>query len=211
MPRHANQPKLIDTPQRLPNGLVYRPDFITLDEEETILHYLENMPLYHGEYTIRSIGETITTKRRYAGFGWKDGRLPRWLTPLQGKVAKWLDVPRESLGNALINEYLPGMGMGFHRDEGNIQHVIGISLGGWAVMRFRPYGWDNPANIISPKRSASQSVGRNPEGIFSLEVERRSVYIMQKEVHYQWQHSVMPVKVKRYSITFRTGRGASEL
>lgn len=184
--RPPSQEKLFDTAQSLPNGLVYRPHFITPNEEETILHYLTNLPLEHGSYTIRSIGETITTKRRMLGFGWNDTSIPRWLEPLRGKVAKWLDVPKSRITSALINEYIPGTGMGWHRDEGNIEHVVGISFGSWATMRFRPYSLKNRSEIIA------------------IEMERRSAYIMQKQVHWSWQHSVMPVKHARYSITFRT-------
>jgi alkylated DNA repair dioxygenase AlkB len=184
--RVQGQAKLFDAPQHLPNGLVYRPDFINEDEEELILHYLDNMPMHRGSYTIRSIGETVITKRRMRGW-WGTERLPRWLLPLELKVAKWLDVPRTRLGNALVNEYQIGMGMGFHRDEGNIEHIVGISLRGWCTMKFRPY-----------------DDFKNPSDIIPLEVEPRSAYIMQKQVHWRYQHSVVPVKTHRYSITFRT-------
>ena len=76
--------------------------------------------------------------------------------------------------------------MGFHRDKEPIEHVVGISLGSRATMRFRPYNLERKSDVIS------------------LEVEPRSAYIMQKDVHHYYQHSVMPVKDLRYSITFRT-------
>jgi alkylated DNA repair dioxygenase AlkB len=37
-----------------------------------------------------------------------------------------------------------------------------------------------------------------------LELEPRSVYVMQGPIRWQWQHSMLPTTVLRYSITFRT-------
>lgn len=179
------QEKLFDAPQQLTNGLVYRPNFITPEEEAVLLIMIEHAPLSHSTYTIHTLGEKRLTRKRAV---WFPAPLPRWLTPLQLRVAKWLDVPKNRIAHALIQEYLPGTGMGFHRDKEPIEHVVGISLGNRATMRFRPYQVQDTKEMIT------------------LEVEPRSAYIMQKAVHQRYQHAVMPVKHLRHSITFRTLR-----
>lgn len=185
--RPAFQEKLFDQAQRLPNGLVYRPNFITDDEEELLLAMIESCNLAHMKYDIQSTGESVMTRRRAAWFSERaiEG-FPRWLHPLRARVAKWLDVPKRRLASALINEYIPGTGMGWHRDNEDIEHVVGVSLGTWCTMGFRPYALTRT------------------EDIEWLELERKSAYIMQGSVRWDYQHRVMPVKALRYSITFRT-------
>lgn len=175
--RHGEQQKLFDLPDQLPNGLVYRPQFLTESEEETLLAYIQNadMPLLRfGEHE---------SKRRGMSFEYE---LPRFLLPLQLRISKWLSVPRASVNEAFVQEYPPGYGIGWHRDR-ETPLVVGISLRGWARMRFRPL----------------ERIG-DPKSVVSFEVEPRSAYLMRGEVATRWQHSVAPVEALRYSITFRT-------
>jgi len=79
--------------------------------------------------------------------------------------------------------------VGWHKDNEPFEHVVGISLAGWAKMRLRPLARRG-------KRRASD--------IEALEVGPRSVYVMQGDVRDNWQHSIAPTKTLRYSITFRT-------
>lgn len=191
MSRPGSQLKLIDLPSRLGNGLVYRPDFLTPEEEAEILTVIPKLHLYKPRY-----GE-YEAKRRVIGFGWgydfdkkqfiPGPPLPQFLTKIQHKIAKWLDIPKERVVEALITEYPPGTTIGWHRDTEEFEKIIGVSLAGWARMRFRPL------SAIGDTRK-----------IISLELEPRSSYIMQKDIRWKWQHSVAPTKVLRYSITFRT-------
>lgn len=175
--RHAQQAKLFDTPEQLPTGLVYRPDFLTHDEEEVLLAYIGNlqMPLLHYK--------GHDSKRRGINF---QRELPAFLQPLRYRIAKWLDVPKRSINEAFVQEYPRGYGIGWHRDR-ETPLVVGISLVGWARMRFRPL----------------QKIG-DAKAVVSFEVEPRSAYVMQKEIASRWQHSVAPMEALRYSITFRT-------
>ena len=50
-----------------------------------------------------------------------------------------MGVPAEVLQHALVNEYRPGTPLGWHRDAPDYERVAGVSLGGWARMRLRPY------------------------------------------------------------------------
>jgi hypothetical protein len=68
--------------------------------------------------------------------------------------------------------------------------IAGVSLSGAARLRFRPYPW-------RPERK---------KDVFALELAPRSAYLLRDQARWNWQHSVPPVKVLRYSITFRTQR-----
>ena len=62
-------------------------------------------------------------------------------------------------------------------------HVLGISLGAPATMRFRlrkPGGFDRASVLLAP----------------------RSIYHLSGEVSYEWEHSIAPVGLTRWSITF---------
>ncbi len=175
--RHGQQTKLFDLPDQLPTGLVYRPDFLTVQEEEVLLAYIDNLSMPY--LTFRE----HTAKRRGMSF---EGDLPLFLQPLRHRIAKWLDVSKHAINEAFVQEYPRGYGIGWHRDR-ETPLVVGVSLVGWARMRFRPL----------------ERIG-DPAAVISCEVEPRSAYVMQKEIATRWQHSVAPVEARRYSITFRT-------
>jgi alkylated DNA repair dioxygenase AlkB len=189
--RTAQQGKLFDLPLSMPNGFVYRPDFITSEEEEILLAYVENLPME------RPIFDGHEAKRRLAAFGWSyDFRrerlvegppLPSFLAPMQRKIGKWLGISPVRVVEALVQEYTPGSAIGWHRDNEKFESIVGVSLKGWCRMRFRPI------NKIGDAKA-----------VVAMEVEPRSCYIMQQDVRWRWQHSVAPVKTLRYSITFRT-------
>lgn len=188
MRRPAEQPKLFDTPAALPNGLVYKPDFLTRDEEEILLAYIQNLPLFNAPY------REYTARRRILNFGWSfdfernklipGPALPTFLHGTQRKIAKWLQIPTRCVAEALVTEYTPGTQLGWHVDNEAFESIVGVSLGSWSKIRFRPL--------------------KNQKEIIPIELEPRSAYIMQGDVRWQWQHSVAPVPDLRYSITFRT-------
>ncbi|MBX4192219.1 alpha-ketoglutarate-dependent dioxygenase AlkB [Candidatus Parcubacteria bacterium] len=180
--RAAEQPKLFDLGQQLPNGLIYRPDFIIPEEEETILTYIHNLPLETMIYK-----DKYESKRRHYEF---DFPFPRFLHGVQEKIAKWLQIKPEQVAEALLNEYTTGSAIGWHVDRENYEKIIGLSLTGWCKIRFRPL-----KNFRERK---------DPKDVVSVELEPRSAYIMQNDVRWKWQHSVAPVPSLRYSITFRT-------
>ena len=189
--RSAEQGKLFDLPLSLPNGLVYRPDFLTPYEEEILLAYIQNLPMVHPKF------EEHEAKRRLAAFGWsfdfererliEGPPLPPFLQSTKRKIAKWLGISPARVVEALVQEYTTGSAIGWHRDNEKFESIIGISLAGWCRMRFRPLSG------IGDKKK-----------VVAMEVEPRSAYIMQNEVRWKWQHSVAPVRTLRYSITFRT-------
>jgi len=217
MNRSGTQYKLFDNETRLPEGLVYKPDFITPEEEELLITFIDALPLAHatggpeGEYE---------AKRRWAHFGWgydfkrekiiPGPPLPKFLQRFAHRIEKWRGFPRGRVVEALVNEYTPGTALGFHRDNEKFEHVIGLSLAGWCRMRFRPMRprADGPGKVSKtwpsgPERELFR-VRRRAADVFSMELEPRSAYIMQNDIRWGYQHSVAATKTLRYSITFRT-------
>lgn len=193
--RAAGQAKLFDTGTSLPNGFVYRPNFITAQEEREIVSYLADLPL---EKSVSSEG--YEAKRRVINFGWSydfaTGKLipgpalPLFLQPVARRIAKWIDIPKARVVEALVSEYQPGAAIGWHRDNESFESIVGLSLSGWATLRLRPL--------------RRRGRVRSPKDVVSIEVEPRSAYLMQKESRWEYQHSVAKTRGLRYSITFRT-------
>jgi alkylated DNA repair dioxygenase AlkB len=139
-------------------------------------------------------------KRRVVSFGGKydyvanrlgEGPpIPAALDPLRERVGLWLGVAPDAFTQVLVAEYREGTPLGWHRDVPDFEDVVGVSLLSEAVMRFRPYPPD------APKRA----------DILKLTVEPRSIYLLRGPARWEWQHSVAPTKMLRYSITFRTPR-----
>jgi alkylated DNA repair dioxygenase AlkB len=179
-------------PSALPHGLIYREDFLTPAEEQTLLSTLRELPLKEAQY------RQYTARRRTVNFGFSydfthlQSRsappIPDFLTPLRTRAADWLGVPAEAFVQALIAEYRPGTPLGWHRDVPDFEQIVGISLAGTARLRFRPYPW-------SPEKKSQ---------VFALELAPRSAYILRDQARWGWQHQVPPTKELRYSITFRT-------
>ena len=191
------QAELFDGPEQLPLGLMYQPEFITRGEEQTLLDAIAPLPLREARF------QEYFAKRRVmhfhsAGSGeayddndddtFSNGPLPRPFVELQQRVAKWLVIDPADFIHALVSESRAGTPIGWHRDKPVYGIVVGLSLAGWGRMRFRP---------LDPCASRNATV--------QLELEPRSVYVMQGPIRWQWQHSMLPTKALRYSITFRTG------
>jgi alkylated DNA repair dioxygenase AlkB len=190
----AAQASLFDEPSALPNGLLFQPDFIDAAEERRLLEGIGATVLREAQY------KQYTARRRVASFGagfdYDENELTPapvmapFLVPLRERVARWAGVDAEAFGYALIAEYRPGTPLGWHRDVPQFEMVAGVCVGGAARMRFRPY----PPAPGAP--------------VFTLELAPRSAYILRDEVRWKWQHSIVATRELRYSITFRTRRGA---
>ena len=188
--RPADQFPLFDVPQSLPNGFVYRPDFLSVAEEEALLAIFKTLPLENAPY------HEYTAKRRILNFGWSfdtNGKvnqretIPSFLVSLTRRIAKWANLPHSSIVEALITEYPPTAGVGWHCDNERCEHVIGISFGGWSEMELR----------LLARHGDQKDVVR-------LSLEPRSAYLMQNDSRWKFQHQIRPVPALRYSITFRT-------
>jgi alkylated DNA repair dioxygenase AlkB len=177
-------------------GLRYQPEFLNADEEAGLLDIVRSLPLHAARY------KAYVARRRVVSFGGSfdydenilrpGDPLDERLVPLQQRVAAWLGVAPAALVHALVAEYAPGTPLGWHRDVPDFETIAGISLGGEAVLRFRPYPPTHPG----------------ARTVLELPVLPRSIYKMAGAARWDWQHSVPPVKAPRWSITFRTRRFA---
>ena len=147
-------------------GFAYAEDLVTPDEEALLIAAVDAAGLSPFRFQ-GWLGKRLTTS-----FGWRydfdDGAfsmgtpLPEWLLPLREKAADFAGLPAGDFAHALLIRYDPGAGIGWHRDRPVFEHVVGVSLGNPAVMRFRrrrPGGFDRFAVPISPALGLS-SLGR---------------------------------------------------
>ncbi len=175
-------------------GFLYRPDFLSPAEERELLGAVA--PLELGEFRMRG----VAAKRRVLHFGWSYGyesprieegpSIPDFLMPLRNRLAGFAGVEPDNLAEALITEYTPGAGIGWHRDAPMFGLVAAVSLSGACRMRFR--------------RGATGEWQYREQ-----ELAARSAYVISGEARSEWQHSIPPAKALRYSITFRTLRRRS--
>lgn len=138
-------------------------------------------------------------KRLTRSFGWSydfdTGRfaeadpLPDWLLPVRERAARLAGLRPEQLVQALLIRYDPGAGIGWHRDRPVFEHVVGLSLGNPAVLRLR-------RRIASGFERAK------------LPLVPRAGYHLSGEARHDWEHSIAPIDVPRWSITFRSLAGA---
>jgi alkylated DNA repair dioxygenase AlkB len=178
---------LFDAP--LVPGLAYREELIDPDEEARLIAAIDGLDLSPFRF------QGWTGKRLTLTFGWRydfDDRsfepaqpLPDWLLPLRDKAATFGGIDPGEFVHALVTRYDPGAGIGWHRDRPQFGKVVGVSLSGPATLRFR------------------RRVGSGFQRA-SLELQRRSVYLLSGEVREQWEHGIAAHDSLRYSITFRT-------
>ena len=175
----------------LPEGLVYRPDFLRMEEEAALIERVAALPFapfqFHGfEGNRRTV--SFGTEYKFDGSGLKQAEpFPDWLLPVRDKAALLADVDPSAFVHALVIEYAPGAGIGWHRDRPVFGDVVGVSLGAEAPLRFR-------------LRDGAK--WRR----FTLTAEPRSAYLLRGPARTEWEHSIAPVSALRYSITLRTLR-----
>lgn len=175
-------------PPKIP-GLSYRDDLISREEELSLIAGINATTLEPFRF------QGWLGKRLTSSFGWRydfdDARfgptdpMPDWLLTARDKAAAFAGLDSANLAQALLIRYDPGAGIGWHRDRPVFDHVVGISLGVSAPLRFRrrkPDGFDRITVPLAP----------------------RSVYHLEGEARYQWEHSIAEMDETRWSITFRT-------
>jgi alkylated DNA repair dioxygenase AlkB len=188
----AHQPTLFDVaqtvPPRTPEGLVYRPDFLSRDEEAELAAWLATLPFAAFQF------RGFEGRRRVVSYGWqydftrshllKADDIPDELLAVRARAAKLAGHRPEELQQVLLNEYQPGAPIGWHKDRPIFAEVVGISLLAPCTFRFR--------------RRADSGFERT-----SVNLEPRSAYLLSGPARSVWEHSIPPVAEHRYSITFR--------
>ena len=173
-------------------GYAYEPEFLSAADEKALIGEIERLSLAQAEYKgFRANRRIMSYGGRY-DFSAQQLRsaepIAAFLLPLRAKAAAWAGCPADDFTHALIAQYPPGSRLGWHRDVPDFELIVGISLGSACRMRFRHY----------PPRFRERSI--------ALDIEPRSIYRLQHEARWEWQHSVPPVPDLRYSITYRSLR-----
>ena len=174
--------------RKLPEGFAYREDVILVGDEQALIERFQELPFKPFEF------HGFLGNRRVVSFGWRydfsgatlrpSDDIPPFLLPLRERAAAFAGITAEGLQQILINEYVPGAGIGWHRDKSMFEDVVAVSLGSTCSLRLRRRqgsGWERAAQEVRP----------------------RSAYLLRGPVRREWEHSVPPVDRLRYSVTFR--------
>jgi len=170
-------------------GMVFADEFVSAAEEADLIAHIDGVDLSPFKF------QQWTGKRLTRSFGWsydfENGRfapteaLPGWLEPVKARAARFAGLDPDDLVQALLIRYDLGAGIGWHKDRPVFEHVVGISLGADATLRLRRRsvaGFDRVKVDLAP----------------------RSIYHLSGEVRRHWEHSIAPMDVPRWSITFRS-------
>lgn len=176
---------------RLPDGVVYKTDFISAPEETELAGKIAALDLKPFAF------QGFLGNRRTASFGWRydfnggglqqADQLPAFFEPFRERAALLAGVTPEAFQHALAIEYAPGAGIGWHKDRPQFGKVVGISLLNPCRFRFR------------------KQAGGHWERV-TLNAAPRSAYLLDGPGRWEWEHSIPPVDALRYSLTFRTMR-----
>ena len=172
-----------------PEGLSYAADMVTEDEAAALVSEIGRLTLKPFEFQ----GYLGNRRVVYFGAGYDFSRqqltdaapVPAFLLPLREKAAAFAGAAPESFAQAMVTEYAPGAGIGWHRDRPQFGQVVGVSLLSSCALRFR-------------RRTADGAWER-----VTLRPEPRSAYLLDGPARWAWQHSIPPVQTLRYSVTFR--------
>jgi alkylated DNA repair dioxygenase AlkB len=178
--------------EELPEGFRYEPELIGPDDEDALLSRVSELPFRDFEF------HGYTGKRRVVSFGWrydfsdrrlsKEERIPGFLLPLRRAAAAFAGLEPEEFQHALVTEYGPGTGIGWHTDKAVFGETVGVSLLSSCVLRLR------------------RKAGERRWERASVTAEPRSAYLLRGPARWEWEHSIPPVNALRYSVTFRNLR-----
>jgi len=175
-----------------PEGLVYRPELLSTDEERELLAEIEMLEFHE----IRMHGVVARRTARHFGIDYDYERrglirdaepIPEWLLGVRDAAADLAGLPADDFVEALVQRYPEGAQIGWHRDAPSFGTVAGVALLAPSRMRFR--------RDVGGERQA-----------YELELTPRSGYVLAGAARSAWQHHIPPTKALGYSITFRTLR-----
>jgi alkylated DNA repair dioxygenase AlkB len=177
-----------------PEGLVYRADLLTADEERELLAEIERLDFQ--EIVMKGVVARRTAVRYGRGYDY-DRRvateaadpIPDWLVPVRDRAADLAGIRGDELVRALVQRYPAGAPIGWHRDSPSYELVAGVSL-------------LSPARLRMRRGSGEERVH------WEAGLEPRSGYVLAGPARWKWEHHVPPAKSLRYSITFRSLRDA---
>jgi len=170
-------------------GLHLAPDFLSPEEASQLLDKLDVEPWDAAlSRRVQHYGHRYNYKARQVGGPL--GPMPGWLAPLCFRMVQdaGFDRPAEQV---IVNEYLPGQGIGSHTDSAAFgPSVASLSLGSGIVMVLQ---------------------GQGP-GRLELYLPPRSLLVLSGPARATWRHGIASRKMdpgygprgRRVSLTFRT-------
>ena len=181
-------------PRVTPSGLVYVEELITEQEEREALELIESIEFHEIEMRGQVAKRTVTQfGLRYDYGSWaleETEPLPAPLEPIRARAAQLAGTEPGALAQTLVSRYPEGAGIGWHRDAPAFGRIVGVSL-------------------LSPCRMRFQRGKGTERETHALELAPRSGYLLSGSVRWAWQHSIPGAKALRYSLTFRTLKGAA--
>ncbi len=186
----AGSGSLMARDAELPEGLVYVEEFVSTDEERSLLALLETTDFR--AVTMR--GQTARRTVRHFGldYAYESGDLvaadplPSEMAWLRERCASLIERDAGDLVQILVSRYPEGAGIGWHRDAPMFgSRIAGVSL-------------------LSPCRMRFQRTVGGVRSTAAIELAPRSAYLLTGKARWSWQHSIPATKALRYSITFRT-------
>jgi alkylated DNA repair dioxygenase AlkB len=185
----------------LPEGFVYRPDLISVEEEQALVREINQLEFHE----VKMHGVVARRRTRHFGLSYdydtrkvKAGTpMPEFLVALRERLSGLTEIDPAEFFEVLLSEYSEGAGIGWHRDAPMFGVVAGISLLSACRMKLRPQP--------SPSTSREQATSKRVKPLEQI-LEPRSGYLLQGTVRWQWQHHIPPTEQLRYSITYRTLR-----
>ena len=175
-------------------GLQLYHDFISKSMEEELIREIDSQTW------------VIDYNRRLQYYGYRNELeapyglipFPVSMPPLIYKLSQYIvaqKIVSIQPDQVIINEYAPGEGLRPHKDRNYFENQIcGVNLGSGCIMRYIKIGGGHE--------------------VVDMEAPRRSVYVMQDDARYRWNHSI-PARKKdvvdgavkhrerRLSITYR--------
>lgn len=173
----------------VPAGFAYAPELFSAADEARLVQQFGALPFkpfeFHGYLGNRRI-VSFGHKYDYAARTLRQAdAMPAFLEPLKVIASQFAGIPSDAFAQALVTEYAPGAGIGWHRDKPMFQDVVGFSFLSPCTLRLRhklDSAWERRAVILAP----------------------RSGYLLRDTVRRIWEHSISPMDALRYSITLRT-------
>jgi alkylated DNA repair dioxygenase AlkB len=175
----------------LPDGLRYAPEVFSEAEQGRFIRAFEALPFQPFQF-FGHLG-----KRRVVSFGFRYDYgeqallaaepMPDFVREMRQIASRFSKLPADALQQALVTEYAPGAGIGWHRDRPMFQDVVALSFLSPGVLRLR--------------RRDGKKWRRH-----ALQVAPRSGDLLQGEAREVWEHSIPPMTALRYSVTFRSFR-----
>jgi alkylated DNA repair dioxygenase AlkB len=174
-----------------PAGFRYAPDLFSPAAEQGWVAQFETLPFkpfeFHGYQGNRRI---VSYGYRY-DYGSRTLRasepMPDFLAPLREVASRFSGIATDKLEQALVTEYAPGAGIGWHRDKPMFEDVVALSFLAPCALRLR--------------LKDGEKWHRH-----SVQIAPQSGYLLHGAARTDWEHSITPMETLRYSVTFRSFR-----